>query len=74
MEFVGKQEKQEIKPDPLARLCKLISIIDSFEFTRRAGGPTTLEDRNIFDMLIQRGSGEITFGLNDDQYDKLSKR
>jgi hypothetical protein len=44
------------------------------EFSRRAGGPKTLEDRNIFDMLIQRGSGEITLDLSDEQYDKLGKR
>ena len=27
------------------------------EFTRRAGGPKTLEDRNIFDMMIRRSFG-----------------
>jgi hypothetical protein len=35
------------------------------EFSRRAGGPKTLEDRNIFDMLIERGSGEVTLELTD---------
>jgi hypothetical protein len=44
------------------------------EFSRRAGGPKTLEDRNIFDMLIQRGAGEVTLELTDEQYDKLRKR
>jgi hypothetical protein len=44
------------------------------EFSRRAGGPKTLEDRNIFDMLIQRGSGEITLDLTDEQYHKLKQR
>ena len=44
------------------------------EFSRRAGGPKTLEDRNIFDMLIRRGSGEITLELTDAQYDKLRRR
>jgi hypothetical protein len=34
----------------------------------------SLEDRNIFDMLIQRGSGEITLDLTDEQYDKLRKQ
>ena len=43
------------------------------EFSRRAGGPKTLEDRNIFDMMIQRGSGEIRLGLDDEQYDKLTR-
>jgi hypothetical protein len=36
------------------------------EFSRRAGGPKTLEDRNIFDMLIQRGAGEVTLELSDE--------
>ncbi len=40
------------------------------EFTRRAGGPKTLEDRNIFEMLIQRGFGEITLELTEEQYNK----
>jgi hypothetical protein len=43
------------------------------EFSRRAGEPKTLDDRNIFDMLIQRGSGEITLDLNDEQYAKLRR-
>ena len=43
------------------------------EFSWRAEGPKTLEDRNIFDMLIRRGSGEITLELTDAQYDKLRK-
>jgi hypothetical protein len=29
------------------------------EFARSAGGPRTLEDRNILDMMIQKKSGEI---------------
>jgi hypothetical protein len=33
----------------------------------------TLEDRNIFDMLIQRGAGEVTLELTDEQYDKLRR-
>jgi hypothetical protein len=43
------------------------------EFSRRAGGPKTLEDRNIFDMLIRRGAGEVTLELTDEQYDKLRR-
>jgi hypothetical protein len=34
------------------------------EFTRRAGGPKTLEDCNIFDMMIRRGFGEITLEVD----------
>lgn len=44
------------------------------EFSRRAGGPKTLEDRNILDMLVQRGSGEITLELTAEQYRKLCNR
>jgi hypothetical protein len=44
------------------------------EFSRLAGGPKTLEDRNIFDMLIQRGSGDVVLDLTDEQYDKLLRR
>lgn len=43
------------------------------EFIQRAGGPKTLEDKNILAMLIQRKSGEITLQLTDEQYDKLRK-
>ena len=43
------------------------------EFTRRAGGPKTLEDRNILDMMIRKKSGEITLELTDEQYDKLRR-
>jgi hypothetical protein len=41
------------------------------EFTRRAGDPKTLEERNIFDMMIRRSFGEITLTLTDEQYAKL---
>jgi hypothetical protein len=44
------------------------------EFTRRAGGPKTLEDRNILAMMIQNKSGEITLELTDEQYAKLRRR
>jgi hypothetical protein len=43
------------------------------EFTRRAGGPKTLEDRNILAMMIQKKSGEITLELTDEQYEKLRR-
>jgi hypothetical protein len=43
------------------------------EFSRRVGGPKTLEDRNIFDMLIQRGAGEVTLAVTDEQYDELRR-
>jgi hypothetical protein len=41
------------------------------EFTRRAGGPRTLEDKNILAMMMQKKSGEISLELTDQQYDKL---
>src|SRR5271168_4862215 len=40
------------------------------EFTRRAGGPRTLEDKNILAMMMDRKSGEISLELTDEQYDK----
>ena len=43
------------------------------EFTSRAGGPKTLEDRNIFDMQMKRNFGEITLELTQDQYQKLRR-
>jgi hypothetical protein len=43
------------------------------EFTHRAGGPKTLEDRNILDMMIRKKSGEITLELTDERYAKLRK-
>jgi hypothetical protein len=43
------------------------------EFTRRAGGPKTLEDRNIFEMQMRRTFGEITLEFTDEQYEKLRK-
>ena len=58
----------------LPRLAFCNSDEAMIEFSRRAGGPKTLEDRNIFDMLIQRGAGEVTLELTDEQYDKLRKR
>jgi hypothetical protein len=43
------------------------------EFTRRAGGPKTLEDRNILAMMMQSQAGEITLELTTEQYDKLRR-
>jgi len=43
------------------------------EFTRRAGGSKTLEDRNILAMMIQKKSGEITLELTDEPYAKLRR-
>ena len=54
----------------LPRLAFCNSDEAMIEFSRRAGGPKTLEDRNIFDMLIQRGAREVTLELTDEQYDK----
>jgi hypothetical protein len=59
---------------PASTPCLCNSDEAMVEFCRRAGGPKTLEDRNIFDMLIQRGSGEITLDLTDQQYDELRKQ
>ena len=57
----------------LPRLAYCNSHEAMIEFSRRAGGPKTLEDRNIFDMLIQRGAGEVVLDLTDEQYDKLRR-
>ena len=57
----------------LPRLAFFNSDEAMVEFTRRAGGPKTLEDRNILAMMIQNKSGEITLELTDDQYDKLRR-
>jgi hypothetical protein len=43
------------------------------EFTRRAGGPKTLDDRNIFEMQMRRTFGEINLEVTDEQYVKLMK-
>jgi hypothetical protein len=44
------------------------------KFTRRAGGPKTLEDRRIFAMIMERGFGEITLELNTEQFAKLRRK
>jgi hypothetical protein len=55
----------------LPRLAFFNSDEALIEFTRRSGGPKTLEERNIFDMMIRRSFGEITLTLTDEQYAKL---
>lgn len=57
----------------LPRLAFLNSDEALVEFARRAGGPKTLEDRNIFDMMIRRTFGEITLTLTAEQYAKLKR-
>src|SRR5271156_114294 len=44
----------------LPRRARFNSDEAMIEFIRRAGGPKTLEDRNILAMMIERKSGEIT--------------
>jgi hypothetical protein len=58
---------------PLPRKARFTTDEALIEFTRRAGGPKTLEDRSILAMLMQHKSGEITLELTDEQYDKLRR-
>jgi len=58
---------------PLPRKARFTTDEALIEFTRRAGGPKTLEDRNIFEMMVRKSSGEITLELTDEQYGKLRK-
>jgi hypothetical protein len=57
----------------LPRLAFFNSDEAMVEFARRAGWPKTLEDRNIFAMIVERGFGEIPLELTGDQYDKLRR-
>jgi hypothetical protein len=57
----------------LPRLAFFHSDESMVEFTRRAGGPKTLEDRNIFEMLMHHTFGEITLELTDEQYAQLRR-
>jgi hypothetical protein len=57
----------------LPRLAFFNSDETLIEFTRRAAGPRTLEDKNILAMMMQKKSGEITLELTDEQYDKLRR-
>jgi hypothetical protein len=59
---------------PLPRKARFATDEAMLEFIRRAGGPKTLEDKNILAMMIQRKSGEITLELTDEQYRKLRDR
>jgi hypothetical protein len=58
----------------LPRLAFCNSDEAMIEFTRRAGGPRTLEDRNILAMMMERKYGEIALDLTQEQYEKLKKR
>ncbi len=57
----------------LPRLAFFNSDEAMVEFTRRAGGPKTLEDRNIFEMMIRRSFGEITLELTAEQFARLNR-
>ena len=57
----------------LPRLAFFNSDEAMVEFTRRAGGPKTLEDRNIFDMMIRRSFGEITLEVTAEQFARLNR-
>ena len=59
---------------PLPRKARFATDAAMLEFIRRAGGPKTLEDKNILAMMIQRKSGEITLELTDEQYRRLRDR
>jgi hypothetical protein len=58
---------------PLPRKAFFHSDEALIEFTRRAGGPKTLEDRNIFEMQMRRSFGEITLQLNPEQFARLQR-
>ena len=57
----------------LTRLAYCNSDEAMIEFSRRAGGPKTLEDRNILAMMMERKSGEINLELTDEQYARLQR-
>ena len=57
----------------LRRLAFFNSDEAMVEFMRRAGGPFTLEDRNIFEMMIRRSFGEITLELTAEQFARLNR-
>ena len=58
-------------PPELPRLAFFLCDEAMIEFTHRAGGPKTLEDRNIFEMMIRRSFGQIMLELTGEQYTKL---
>jgi len=57
----------------LPRLAFFNSDEAMVEFARRAGGPKTLKDRNIFEMMIRRSFGEITLELTAEQFARLNR-
>jgi hypothetical protein len=58
----------------LPRLAFLNSDEALVEFVQRAGGPKTLEDRNIFEMQMRRTFGEAILDLTEEQYGKLCRK
>jgi hypothetical protein len=58
---------------PLPRKARFTTDESLIEFTRRAGGCRTLEDKNILDMMMKRKSGEVALELTDEQYEKLRR-
>jgi hypothetical protein len=58
----------------LPRLAFFNSDEAMVEFTRRAGGPKTVEDRNIFEMMIRSSFGEIRLELTAEQFFRLQRR
>jgi hypothetical protein len=71
----GLYGRDLLRPDrmrtALPRKARLNSDEVMIEFARRTGGLRTSEDRNIFDLMSQRKSNEITLELTDDQYGRL---
>jgi hypothetical protein len=66
--FEGDRHRRQ-----LPRLAFFNSDEAMVEFANRAGGPRTLEDRNIFDMMMRRSFGEITLQLTPEQFGKLRR-
>jgi hypothetical protein len=58
---------------PLPRKAHFTTDEALIEFTRRASGLRTSEDRNIFDMMIRRSFDEIRLTLTPEQYAKLEQ-
>jgi hypothetical protein len=58
---------------PLPRKARFTTNESMIEFARRAGGIRMQEDRQIFDLMINRKSGEITLELTDEQYERLRR-
>jgi hypothetical protein len=66
----GLYGRDLLRPDrmrtALPRKARLNSDEVTIEFVRRAGGLRSSQDRNIFDLMSQRKSDEITLALTDD--------